>query len=105
MQVEAPLLPTQFLLEHKVVPRLVEQIAPPVGVDARESSASILITLLQNGNDSDFPDAPTAPLVEQLRRCVCARARAFVCEAQCGWLYRPFRSPTHSSYTNEKSLG
>ena len=48
----------------------MEQIAPPAGVDARESSASILITLLQNGGDSDFPDAPTAPLVEQLRRCV-----------------------------------
>ena len=99
MQVEAPLLPTQFLLEHKVVPRLVEQIAPPVGVDARESSASILITLLQNGNDSDFPDAPTAPLVEQLRRCVCV----FVCLSVAGCI-APF-ALQRNPHTNEKSVG
>lgn len=71
MQVEAPLLPTEFLLEHKVIVRLVQQIAPPAGPDGRASAATILKSLLQNGACSDFPDAPTAPLVEQLTSAEC----------------------------------
>ncbi len=71
MQVEAPLLPTEFLLEQKVIARLVDQIAPPAGPDARSSAATILKGLLQNGSYNDFPDAPTAPLVEQLTSAEC----------------------------------
>lgn len=71
MQVEAPLLPAEFLLEQMVILRLVEQIAPPAGPDARASAATILKGLLQNGSCSDFPDAPTAPLVEQLSSAEC----------------------------------
>eukprot|EP01043_Picozoa_sp_COSAG02_P030983 COSAG02_NODE_2003_length_10135_cov_9.873754_6_plen_140_part_00 len=71
MQVEAPLLPTEFLLEQKVIARLVDQIAPPAGPDARSSAATILKGLLQNGSYNDFPDAPTAPLIEQLTSAEC----------------------------------
>ena len=71
MQVEAPLLPTEFLLEHRVIARLVDQIAPPAGPDARASAATILKGLLQSASCNDFPDAPTAPLVEQLTSAEC----------------------------------
>lgn len=71
MQVEGPLLPTEFLSDHKVIARLVERIAPPAGPDARASAATILKSLLQNGQCDDFPDAPTAPLVGQLMSAEC----------------------------------
>ena len=71
MQVEAPLLPTEFLVEQKVIARLVDQISPPTGPDARASVATILKGLLQNGSCNDFPDAPTTPPVEQLTSAEC----------------------------------
>ena len=71
MQVESPLLPVEFLVEQRLVPRLVERIAPPPGPDSRASAATILVALLENGYCSEFPDAPTAPLVVQLKETEC----------------------------------
>jgi hypothetical protein len=110
MQVESPLLPVEYLVEQKVVSRLVDLIGPPAGPDGRASAAMILEGLLQvqhdhfttgsffllagsggsallsrgakltlvgrprlsqNGYCSEFPDAPTAPLVEQLAAAEC----------------------------------
>ena len=71
MQVDAPLLPVEFLLEQKIITRLVDRIAPPAGPDGRASASLILEGLLQNGYCSEFPDAPTAPLVEELKGADC----------------------------------
>ena len=47
MQVESPLLPVEYLVEQKVVSRLVDLIGPPAGPDGRASAAMILEGLLQ----------------------------------------------------------
>jgi len=51
MQVESPLLPVEYLVEQKVVSRLVDLIGPPAGPDGRASAAMILEGLLQVHHD------------------------------------------------------
>lgn len=79
MQVDAPLLPVEFLLEQKIITRLVHRIGPPAGPDGRASASLILEGLLQNGYCSEFPDAPTAPLVEELKGAECTEKLVQFC--------------------------